>query len=553
MSESDLEAGQTRVVKATANEPHAILLALIEAQVFRLALTTETATIGRALDNEARLDFSSVSRKHCVISRDASGKYSIEDLKSTAGTSVNGTRLTQKRPLFPHDVVTLGNYNFTFVCVEPTAAEDRPLLIPEKGGDPIFIASPVVTVGRGAADIVIGDRGVSSRHAIIETFAKDSVYVCDLQSANGTTINGERITEPTRLQLDDVVAFAGTAYRLSANANVEKTQVRQIAGSGNTRPLSRAEATGSFEEHTDVSRPPGPGVSKPHHPTDTERFHLPDLGDDTITILPKTLEDNRNRRLMTRAALAVGALGVLLFPYSPTIKGDCRLVSGNIEKVRALMGGQVQKVLVAEGDDVKKNQVLIELSAPELTFDKQKQEAALQATRARLAGLKPKALKKEGEALRADSSRSEKEIARLDALLENTKVRADIDGRVVSASPQSLTHVLVSPGQELLEIDNTDNMLLEILVPEHDISDVQIGQHLQARIYANAGTTYESKVAQITPIAEHGPLGSVVIVKAQIANSNGDLIPGTTGSAKIVEDRQLGIVLLAWEILRVFK
>ena len=60
-------------------------------------------------------------------------------------------------------------------------------------------------VGRGAtADVSLADPGVSRRHARLNR--QDGGWVLeDLGSANGTMINGWRVSEPTRLQSGDVI------------------------------------------------------------------------------------------------------------------------------------------------------------------------------------------------------------------------------------------------------------------------------------------------------------------------------------------------------------
>ena len=45
----------------------------------------------------------------------------------------------------------------------------------------------------------------------------------------------------------------------------------------------------------------------------------------------------------------------------------------------------------------------------------------------------------------------------------------------------------------------------------------------------------------------------VIVVKAPIANEDERLIPGTTGVAKIVGRRHMGVVLLLKKVARIFK
>ena len=64
-----------------------------------------------------------------------------------------------------------------------------------------------IVVGRGTmTDIVIIDPTISRRHAMV-ALADDRYVVSDLQSGNGTRVNGMAIHEPTPLRDGDEVQF----------------------------------------------------------------------------------------------------------------------------------------------------------------------------------------------------------------------------------------------------------------------------------------------------------------------------------------------------------
>jgi len=73
-------------------------------------------------------------------------------------------------------------------------------------------------LGRGAtADLSLADPGVSRRHASLDR--KDGVWVVqDLGSANGTTVNGRRIVEQTRLATGDVIGVGAVLARFTGDA-----------------------------------------------------------------------------------------------------------------------------------------------------------------------------------------------------------------------------------------------------------------------------------------------------------------------------------------------
>lgn len=73
--------------------------------------------IGRSASNDVRLAHGSVSRRHArLVPR--SGRYLISDAGSTAGTAVNGVRLTGEQVLRSGDTVTVGDVTLRFEHVE---------------------------------------------------------------------------------------------------------------------------------------------------------------------------------------------------------------------------------------------------------------------------------------------------------------------------------------------------------------------------------------------------------------------------------------------------
>jgi len=72
------------------------------------------------------------------------------------------------------------------------------------------LGEQAVTIGRSTeADVVIEDDRLSRRHCEIRQ-EEDQFYIQDLESKNGTYLNGERIESSTRLLPGDRVRIGGT-------------------------------------------------------------------------------------------------------------------------------------------------------------------------------------------------------------------------------------------------------------------------------------------------------------------------------------------------------
>ncbi len=124
-----------------------------------------------------------------------------------------------------------------------TTAEMQPIVMPPTETPPIAsltggtagdvwpLFEDEYFIGRTDANaIVINDTTVSSKHARIFRGA-DGFYLEDLQSRNGTFINGERVTEKRRLADHDVIRFG----RMIVTFNIASDVVASTTDAGTIR------------------------------------------------------------------------------------------------------------------------------------------------------------------------------------------------------------------------------------------------------------------------------------------------------------------------------
>ena len=84
------------------------LILRLEEQVLKQYDMGMTASIGRLSDNSVMIDNPAVSSHHACVFRDGD-QFVVEDLQSTNGTFVNGTRVS-RRALQSGDVMTIGKH-----------------------------------------------------------------------------------------------------------------------------------------------------------------------------------------------------------------------------------------------------------------------------------------------------------------------------------------------------------------------------------------------------------------------------------------------------------
>ena len=124
-----------------------------------------------------------------------------------------------------------------------TTAEMAPIVMPQTETPPIAsltggtagdvwpLFEEEYFIGRTDANaIVMNDSTISSKHARIFRGA-DGFYLEDLQSRNGTFVNGERVTEKRRLADHDVIRFG----RVIVTFNIASEVVRSATDAGTIR------------------------------------------------------------------------------------------------------------------------------------------------------------------------------------------------------------------------------------------------------------------------------------------------------------------------------
>src|SRR5215469_11753256 len=84
----------------------------------------------------------------------------------------------------------------------------------ELAGLTLSLSQPELVIGHSdTADLILDDRYVSRRHALVTVDPDGRVTLRDLNSTGGTFVNDERLTGPRVLEPGDLVRFADLVAR----------------------------------------------------------------------------------------------------------------------------------------------------------------------------------------------------------------------------------------------------------------------------------------------------------------------------------------------------
>jgi EAL domain-containing protein (putative c-di-GMP-specific phosphodiesterase class I) len=89
---------------------------------------------------------------------------------------------------------------------------------------PLTVIHPIpFSIGRKSGNsLQLSSRAVSSQHAELD-FHEGQLVLKDLQSTNGTYVNGQRVTSPVVLRVDDLVQVADVAFRVRCDDHATAT------------------------------------------------------------------------------------------------------------------------------------------------------------------------------------------------------------------------------------------------------------------------------------------------------------------------------------------
>ncbi len=199
-------------------------------------------------------------------------------------------------------------------------------------------------------------------------------------------------------------------------------------------------------------------------------------------------------------------------------------VVGTLEAVErasiaARISGQIIELPVVLGSKVQKGDLLVKISAGEISAKVLQAEAQLSQARRNLS--RENKLQKQGastqetvKSLRDATRIAEAAFKEAQTMLDYATVTAPFSGTITKKIAN--TGDLASPGMILLQIENGDALQVLARVPEALLLKVTEGDSLSVEIPA-AGLTLTGEVAEVAPAAD--PMSRTAPVKIDIASS----------------------------------
>ena len=176
--------------------------------------------VGREPDNEVVVDAPVVSGYHARVLVGPRGAI-LEDLLSANGTAIGSpSGKIMRSPLSASDVVYLGSQEVPasrLLAAPPTPLRSAPAVV-FQGLEMVFGRDP-------RCDVPLDYPMVSWHHARLFR-AGGEVFAEDLKSANGTSLNGRKIHQPTPVRPGDALALGSYSFAMGEGGVVRRSDLR---------------------------------------------------------------------------------------------------------------------------------------------------------------------------------------------------------------------------------------------------------------------------------------------------------------------------------------
>jgi membrane fusion protein, multidrug efflux system len=219
------------------------------------------------------------------------------------------------------------------------------------------------------------------------------------------------------------------------------------------------------------------------------------------------------------------------------------LASNESVIVRPEIAGRIARIAFAEGERVKRGQPLVALDASVQEAELKEAQAALGVSQRNFARAEELlktgagAVRMRDEALgRLEADRAR--VALMQARLEKMTLTAPFDG-VLGLRSVSVG-AYVTPGQEVVNLENIDPIKVEFRVPETSLRAVREGQKIRVQVDAFPGAAFTGEVYAIDPRIDAA--GRSVAIRAKIPNPDGKLRPGLFARVTLITEQRRSVM-----------
>jgi RND family efflux transporter MFP subunit len=247
----------------------------------------------------------------------------------------------------------------------------------------------------------------------------------------------------------------------------------------------------------------------------------------------KFMAMEKRRRTLFLALGAAALFFLVACPLPLRVDGDAVVAPGRRALVQPEFEGVVGKVLVHEGQNVERGQVLAEMEAwnlrSALAEAQAKYESAmLQMNRALAANDGT-----EAGVHRVQADYWKAEVDRAAQLLEKAQLRSPIDGVVATPHVENFTGRKLQQGDPFAEVVDTSQATVDVAVDDADAGLLKDTQKAVVKLNSYPTRTFHGDVVIVSPKAEILHETPVFYARVGVSNTDGAIRAGMEGRGKV--------------------
>lgn len=141
-----------------------------------------------------------------------------------------------------------------------------------------------------------------------------------------------------------------------------------------------------------------------------------------------------------------------------------------------------------------------------------------------------------------DISAAEARVESIEATLELSQLKAPFSGKVTMI--ESKEGDQVSPGTVSFRLDDLSHMLVDVQIPEVDISRIAVGQEVQLSFDAIRDKEYNGKVIEVARVGTVSQAGVDFKVTIELLDEDEAVRPGMTAAVNIIVNKLKDVLLV---------
>ena len=247
----------------------------------------------------------------------------------------------------------------------------------------------------------------------------------------------------------------------------------------------------------------------------------------------KFMAMEKRRRTLIYVAAAIGLFFLVACPLPLRVDGDAVVAPVRRALVQPEVEGVVGKVLVREGEAVKRGQVLAEMEAWNLRSAVAEAQAKYESALLKMNHALASNDGTEAGVERVQADYWSAELGRAQQLLDKAQLRSPIDGVVATPHVETFAGRKLQQGDSFAEVVDTSQAVVDVAIEDVDAGLLKDGQKAVVKLNSYPTRTFRGDVEIVSPKASSFHDETVFYARVGVPNADAAIRSGMEGRGKV--------------------